>query len=83
MNYTDAKEFLRIADMAYDTGDYQNAADIVERVARFAAYDSSGLTQNELYDLTRAVKHSIARFTDCPDEAIWEEASALGDMFRK
>ena len=50
MNYTDAKEFLRIADMAYDAGDYQNAAD--------------------------------ARFTDCPDEAIWEEASALGDMFR-
>ena len=47
------------------------------------AYDSSNLTQNELYDLTRAVKHSIARFTDCPDEAIWEEASALGDMFRK
>lgn len=83
MNYTDAKEFLRIADMAYDAGDYQNAADIVERVARFAAYDSRGLTQNELYDLTRAVKHSIARFTDCPDEAIWEEASALGDMFRK
>lgn len=83
MNYTDAKEFLRIADMAYDAGDYQNAADIVERVARFAAYDSSNLTQNELYELTRAVKHSIARFTDCPDEAIWEEASALGDMFRK
>ena len=82
MNYTDAKEFLRIADMAYDAGDYQNAADIVERVARFAAYDSSDRTQNELYDLTRAVKHSIARFTDCPDEAIWEEASALGDMFR-
>lgn len=83
MNYTDAKEFLRIADMAYDAGDYQNAADIVERVARFAAYDCSNLTQNELYDLTRAVKHSIARFTDCPDEAVWEEASALGDMFRK
>ncbi len=82
MNYTDAKEFLRIADMAYDAGDYQNAADIVERVARFAAYDSSDLTQNELYDLTRAVKHSIARFTDCPDEAIWEEASALIDLFR-
>ena len=82
MNYTDAKEFLRIADMAYDAGDYQNATDIVERVARFAAYDSSDLTQNELYDLTRAVKHSIARFTDCPDEAIWEEASALIDLFR-
>lgn len=82
MNYSDAKEFLHIADMAYDAGDYQNAADIVERVARFAAYDSSDLTQNELYDLTRAVKHSIARFTDCPDEAIWEEASALIDLFR-
>lgn len=82
MNYTDAKEFLRIADMAYDAGDYQNAADIVERIARYAAYDSDGLTENELADLTHAVKRSIGRFTDCPDEAIWEEASALSDMFR-
>ena len=82
MNFTDAKEFLRIGDMAYDAGDYQNAADIVERVARFAAYDGKGLSQEQLAELTHAVKNSIARFTDCPDEAIWEEASALGDMFR-
>lgn len=82
MNYTDAKEFLRIADMAYDAGDYQNAADIVERVARFAAYDGDSMTEAQLNDLTREVKLSIARFTDCPDEAIWEEASALIDLFR-
>ena len=57
MNFTDAKEFLRIADMAYDAGDYQNAADIVERVARFAAYDGKGLSQEQLAELTHAVKN--------------------------
>ncbi len=82
MNYTDAKEFLRIADMAYNAGDYRNSADITERIARCAAYDTA-LDESERADLTKEVMLMIGRFSDCPDEAVWEEACALSDMFRK
>ena len=33
-------------------------------------------------ELTQIVKQAIGRFTFCPDECVWEETSALMDLFR-
>ena len=58
------------------------SAEIVEDVARYAAYQSDGLTAGQKAELTQIVKQAIGRFTFCPDECVWEETSALMDLFR-
>lgn len=82
MTYTDAKEFLRIASNAFDAGAYTESAQIVTRLAYFAADDSNGLTGSERRELTDGVKRAIGRFTECPDECTWEDMCGLEDLFR-
>lgn len=79
--YQDAMDFLHIADNAFDAQAYDESAEIVQKVARYAAYESKGLSREQQATLTEAVQRLIGRFTFCPDECLWEEVSALSDMF--
>ena len=75
-SFQDAKSLLLTAEKAFNDKAYQQSAEIVEDVARYAAYQSDGLTAGQI------VKQAIGRFTFCPDECVWEETSALMDLFR-
>lgn len=75
-------DFLRIAENAFNAGAYQESADIVEKVACYAAYSSDNLPAEQKETLTKEAQRAIALFTFCPDECLWEEISALSDMFR-
>lgn len=81
-SFQDAKRLLLIAEKAFNDKAYQQSAEIVEDVARYAAYQSDGLTAGQKAELTQIVKQAIGRFTFCPDECVWEETSALMDLFR-
>lgn len=81
MTYTDAKEYLRIAENAYNIEAFSEAAEIVEKVAYAIAYDKDMLPQQR-EEIIHAVKEQIARFQFCPDECCWEETSSLSDLFR-
>lgn len=82
MTFDDAKEYLHIAENAFNAGAYQESAQIVTRLAYFAADDSNGLTCSERRELTDGVKRAIGRFTECPDECTWEDMCGLEDLFR-
>ncbi len=84
-SFQDAKSLLLTAEKAFNDKAYQQSAEIVEDVARYAAYaayQSDGLTASQKAELTQIVKQAIGRFTFCPDECVWEETSALMDLFR-
>lgn len=81
MTYTDAKDYLRIADNAYNIEAYSEAAEIVEKVAYAIAYDNEMPSQKR-EEIIHAVKEQIARFQFCPDECLWEDTSSLSDLFR-
>ncbi len=74
-SFQDAKSLLLTAEKAFNDKAYQD-------VARYAAYQSDGLTAGQKAELTQIVKQAIGRFTFCPDECVWEETSALMDLFR-
>lgn len=82
MNYQDAKEYLRIAENAFNVQAYDESAEIVEKVARYIAYEGDNLTAAQKAELTETVQRAIGRFTFCPDECLWEETCALMDLFR-
>lgn len=82
MNYEDAMEYLRIAENAFDVQAYEEAAEITEKVAHYAAYGCEELSPEQKTALVDAVQRAIGRFTFCPDECLWEEISALSDLFR-
>lgn len=82
MTFDDAKEYLHIAENAFNAGAYQESAQIVTRLAYFVIADDNSLTADEKARLTAAVKLAIGRFTDCPDECIWEDMCGLGDLFK-
>ncbi len=81
MTYTDAKEYLRIAENAYSIESYAKAAEIVEKVARAVAFDSD-MSEDQRYEIIGSVKSQIARFQFCPDECCWEDMNGLYDLFR-
>ena len=85
-SFQDAKSLLLTAEKAFNDKAYQQSAEIVEDVARYAAYQSDGLTAGQKAELTLMVLAqtviSTLCFTFCPDECVWEETSALMDLFR-
>lgn len=82
MTYQDAKDFLSIADNAYRVEAYDESAQIITRLAYFVIQKDNGLTTEQREELTSAVKRAIGRFTECPDECIWEDTCGLMDLFR-
>lgn len=80
MTYTDAKEYLRIAENAYSLEAYAEAADIVGKVARDVAFDTA-MPEIQREEIINCVKSQIARFQFCPDECCWEDMSGLSDLF--
>lgn len=80
-NYQDAKGYLRIAENAFNAQAYKESAEIVENVARYVAYHSKNLTTAQRSELTKETQKAISLFTFCPDECLWEEISALMDLF--
>ena len=83
MDYKDAIEYLRIAENAYNAEAFSESAEILEKVARYIAYDSENLSSEQRKELTDKTMAGIGRFHWCPDEALWEEVSALSDFFRE
>lgn len=81
MIYQDALDYLHIAENAYNVGAYTESADIVRRLAYYAIDTRNGLTPNQRAEFAKAVQRAINRFSNCPDEAIWEEMCELGDLF--
>lgn len=82
MTFDDAKEYLHIAENAFNAGAYQESAQIVTRLAYFVIADDNSLTFSERRELTDGVKRAIGRFTESPDECTWEDMCGLGDLFR-
>ena len=84
MTYKDVRDFLHIAENAYNVGAYYESAMIVQRMAYLIAGGprSNGFTPAENRELTELVKKAINRFTDCPDECAWEDTCGLIDLFR-
>lgn len=82
MTYKDAKDFLYIAENAYNIGAFAESAEIVRNLAFFVIDKGNGLSAEERQTLTEEVKRAIGRFTNCPDEAIWEDTCGLIDLFR-
>lgn len=80
-NYQDAKDYLHIAENAFNAQAYQESAEIVENVARYVAYQGKSLTTAQRAELTKETQKAIGLFTFCPDECLWEETSALMDLF--
>jgi hypothetical protein len=81
MTYTDAKEYLHIAENAYGVEAYAEAAEIVAKVARAVAFDTA-MPKIQRDEIVNNVKSQIARFQFCPDEGCWEVVSELSDLFR-
>lgn len=81
MTYQDALDYLRIADNAYNVQAYTESAEIVGKLAYFAADKENGLSAQQRTEIIEAVKRAIGRFTFCLDECIWEETSSLMDLF--
>lgn len=83
MTYEDAKEYLHIAENAYNVGAYSESADIVRQLAYFAvAKEGSPLTVEQRDEIIEQVKKAVSRFTFCPDECIWEDTCGLMDLFQ-
>lgn len=82
MTYEDAKDFLHIAENAFQVGAYTESAQIVQRLAYFAINSENGLTSEQNEEIRKGVILAIGRFTDCPDESIWEDTCGLIDLFR-
>ena len=82
MNYLDAKDYLRIADNAYNAQAYNECAQILKKVAQAIAFDLEALP-DQRKELTDLVCAQINRFQFCPDEALWETVTGLNDLFRK
>jgi hypothetical protein len=81
MTYTDAKEYLHIAENAYRIEAYTEAAEIVSKVARAVAFDTD-MIEIQRDEIVKIVKSQIARFQFCPDECCWEDVSELSNLFR-
>ncbi len=81
MTYIDAKEYLHIAENAYNIEAYKEAAEIVEKVALAMAFDTV-MPANRRDEIIESVKSQIARFQFCPVECYWEDISGLSDLFR-
>ena len=79
MTYQDALDYLRIAENAYNVQAYSESAEIVEKLAYFAADIENG---QQRVEINEAVNRAIGRFTFCPDEYIWEQTCGLIDLFR-
>jgi methionine aminopeptidase len=81
MTYTDAKEYLRIAENAYNIDAYTEAAEIVAKVAQAVAFDTD-MPKIQRDEIAQSVKSQIARFQFCPDECCWEVVSELSNLFK-
>lgn len=84
MTYPDAKEYLRIADNAYNAEAYTEAAEILEKVVHAVAFDrelsssrNRDLSSAQYEEIAAEVRRQIARFHFCPDEPSWEDVSSL------
>ena len=80
MTYIEAKEYLRIANNAYNVEAYNAAADIVEKIAKEVAFDNV-MSKLQHEEILNGLKSLIARFQFCPDECCWENISSLSDLF--
>lgn len=81
MTYKDAQDFLHIAENAYNAGEYTESAEIVRNLAFFVIDKGNALSATQRGTLTEEVKRAIGRFTNCTDEAIWEDTCGLIDLF--
>ncbi len=81
MTYSDAKEYLHIAENAYSIEAYNEAAEIVDKVARSIAFDTD-MPEFQRTEIIERVKSLIARFKFCPDECCWEDVCGLYDLFQ-
>jgi hypothetical protein len=81
MTYTDAKEYLRIAENAYNIEAYTEATEMVAKVARAVAFDTD-MPKIQRNEIIQSVKSQIARFQFCPDECCWEDVSELSNLFQ-
>lgn len=81
MTYEDAKEYLRIADNAYNAEAYTESAGIIEKVVHGVA-SHSDMEESRHEEIVAGLRQLIARFHYCPDEVCWETVSSLSDFFR-
>ncbi len=79
MTYTDAKEYLHIAENAYNMGAYSEAAEIVKKIARAVALDTD-MPETQRAEIVEGTKTLIARFQFCSDECCCEDVSGLSDL---
>lgn len=84
-DYNDALQNLHIAEMAYRLGEYGDAADMFRDIAFFVISDQAKaiLTPEQHQEIYKRTKNGLAEFSQCPDEALWEEMSQLcSDIFQ-
>jgi hypothetical protein len=82
MTFEDAKQFLHIADNAYNVEAYSQAAEILEKVAYAVAYKSE-MNPSQRKEISDIVKKQLGRFQFCPDECSWENVSGLTDLLKE
>lgn len=77
-------ETLRIAKQAYDAGSYSTSFELLESLVHYIVSSKAAqeLSPTHLKELREGIKQSLAQFTTCKDEALWEEASELYESVR-
>lgn len=83
--YTEAREDLRNAVMAFNTKSYDIAFDMLEVLAYYVVSDhaKSTVKPEDLLPLRKEVERALGQFTFCENECLWEKASQLSDLFRE
>ena len=83
--YTEAREDLRNAIMAFNTKSYDIAFDMLEALAYYVVSDhaKSTVKPEDLLPLRKEVERALGQFTICGNECLWEKASQLSDLFRE
>lgn len=84
LQFAEADENLRIAEMAYNAGSYKIAFEMLEQLAHYAAssYAVSSVDSADLQHFRNKIANLLAQFSFCKDECLWEKSSELLDLFR-
>lgn len=77
----DARETLRIANMAYAAGAYQEAFDMLDALSAYVTYSQDEIPEDERYELQQATLSAVCQFHSCPNECLWEMSGNLRDRF--
>lgn len=84
-DYNDALQNLHIVEMAYRLEEYSESAVILKGMVFFIISDQAKklLTPVQYQEIYKRTKNVLAEFSQCPDEALWEDMSQLySDLFR-